>query len=402
MRILLFTDSFYPELGGIQDSLVATSRELGAWGHQVPVCAPSAGRRDFDIANLAVGEIDLGPNVMIRRLLSLPAPSSTRQSRLLLPIGWRWPEMARFRPDVVHTHTFLGAGWEALRTAHRLRVPLIGTNHWAVGEFGAYLPVPTKLFTYASIGAVTWYYNHCHVVTGPSRSVLDEMQAFGLRRPHFVVSNPIDTSLFCPAPSGSRKHLKKAFSFSEATILYAGRLAVENNIDVLVHALALLRHEIPNAMLVLAGHGTARQGLEALVRELGVASGVRFLGTLSPAALADAYRGADVFATASTSETQGMALLQAMSSGLPTVGARRRALTEYIPRDVGFLAEPGAPDDFADKLAVLLRQPALRDEMGERAMRFAQRFALTEVVSTWEEIYDSITEAPSMCLRDAA
>ena len=158
MRILLFTDSFYPELGGIQDSLIATSRELGARGHEVVVCAPSAGRRDYEITDLPVIEIDLGDNVLVRRLLSLPVPSSTRQSRLLLPTGRRWREMARVRPDVVHTHTFLGAGWEAVRTARCLHVPLIGTNHWAIGAFDAYLPIPAPLFAQADTRAVTWYY----------------------------------------------------------------------------------------------------------------------------------------------------------------------------------------------------------------------------------------------------
>ncbi len=402
MRILVFTDSFYPELGGIQDSLVVTSRELGARGHTVLLCAPAAADRDYAVAGLPVREIDLGANVTIRRMFSLPTPSSTRQSRLLVPTRQRWREMAHFGPDLVHAHTFLGAGWEAVRTARRLRVPLIGTNHWAVGEFGAYFPVPAQFFARASIGAVTRFYNQCDRVTAPSHSVLQEMCAFGLRRPHCVVSNPIDTSSFAPALPPERERLKRSLGFSPATILYAGRLAVEKNIDILIRALALLATRNPDAMLALAGHGTAHSGLEALARQQGVVSQVRFLGTLGTAELGDACRAADVFATASTSETQGMALLQGMSAGLPAVGADWRALREYVPPDAGFLAVPHQPGDFAAKLDVLLRESPLRHGMGERAARFARRFSVARVADNWEKLYASVVAGAPLSLPDAA
>lgn len=402
MRILVFTDSFYPELGGIQDSLAVTSRELGARGHTVLLCAPTAADRDYAISGLPVHEIDLGGNVTVRRMFSLPTPSSTRQSRLLLPTLQRWREMAHFGPDLVHAHTFLGAGWEAVRTARRLRVPLIGTNHWAVGEFGVYFPVSAQFFARATIGAVTRFYNQCDQVTAPSRSVLREMCAFGLRKPHCVVSNPIDTSSFAPAPPPERERLKRSLGFSPATILYAGRLAVEKNIDILIRALALLAGRNPDVMLALAGHGTARPGLEALAREQGVASQVRFLGTLGTAELGDACRAADVFATASTSETQCMALLQGMSAGLPAVGADWRALREYIPADAGFLADPHQPNDFATKLDVLLRDLPLRYGMGEQAARFAEHFSVARVADDWERLYASVVADASLSLRDTA
>ena len=387
MRIAFFTDSFYPELGGIQDSILLTARALGERGHSIVLYAPSASPRDYRLAGLPAREIDLGASVEIRRLFALPVPSSTRQSRLLLPTGRRWRGLADWRPDVLHTHTFLGAGWEALVAARRLGVPLVGTNHWAIGEFGMYAPVGARQFARYSVKAATAYYNRCAFVTGPSHSVVDEMRACGLRKPARVVSNPIDTMLFRPGDAGERRMLKHRLGFSDATILYAGRLAVEKNIDVLVRALACVAKEMPDAMLALAGHGTDRPRLERLAAELGVGRRVRFLGTLDKPALAEAYRAADVFAIASTSETQSMVLLQAMSSGLPAVGARWRALPEYIGDDAGLLAEPGDAAQFAAHLLSLLRAPSMRARMGERAAAIARRFGLAETVSAWEQIY---------------
>ena len=81
MRIAFFTDSFYPELGGIQDSILLTARALGERGHTVVLYAPSASPRDFRLAGLPVKEVDLGERVQVRRLFSVPVPSSTGQSR---------------------------------------------------------------------------------------------------------------------------------------------------------------------------------------------------------------------------------------------------------------------------------------------------------------------------------
>jgi glycosyltransferase involved in cell wall biosynthesis len=118
-----------------------------------------------------------------------------------------------------------------------------------------------------------------------------------------------------------------------------------------------------------------------------MADRVRFLGTLDKALLAEVFRAADVFAIASTSESQSMTLLQTMSSGLPSVGARWRALPEYIASDSGFLAMPGEPADFANQIERILSQPRLREEMRLNAYRTAQKFSIANVVDAWESIY---------------
>ena len=393
MHIAIFTDSFHPELGGIQDSVLLTSRALGERGHQVVVYAPQASPQDYRIAGVPMAEVQVGPNVQVRRLFAVSAPGSTGQSRLVAPTGLRWRELRPFRPDIIHTHTFLAAGWEAVWAARRLRVPIVGTNHWAVREFSSYIPLPGAFFGRASLKAVTWYYNRCSMVTGPSRSVIEEMRGFGLSRPHEVVSNPIDTQLFSPATPERRRALKRQLGFSDATVLYAGRLATEKRVDVLVLAFAQVLQDVPSAMLALAGHGSDQRRLAALANRIGVGDRVKFLGTLPQPALADAFRAADVFAIASTSETQSMVLLQAMSSGLPGVAARWRALPECIDAGSGLLAEPGDHDQFAAQLTTLLLDPALRARMAMRAAQRARSVAVAAVVATWEDLYARMTSA---------
>jgi glycosyltransferase involved in cell wall biosynthesis len=323
----------------------------------------------------------------VHRRFSLPLPGSTGQSRLALPTGRLWRALTENRPDLIHTHTFLGIGLEALLAARRLRLPLVGTNHWAVGGFGIYAPLARAACVRVAWRSVARYYNRCDWVSAPSAATLADMRAYGLRRPASVVSNPIDTAQFRPPAPGERQRLKAKHDLPGATVLYAGRLAREKHIDVLIRALPTLRLAIPDAILVLAGHGTARAALQALAQQLGVAAHVRFTGVLDHATLAEHCRAAEVFAIASTSESQSMTLLQAMSAGLPAVGARHGALPEYLPEQAGMLAEPNQPAQFAAMLARILGNPALRQSMSAHAERAAARFAVTAVADAWQDIY---------------
>ena len=387
MKIALITDNFYPEIGGIQDSVMLLARELGARGHVVRIYAAKPREEDFAVAHLPVGEIDLGASVSVERVPAISVPSPTQQSRLVIPTFSRWRRLKAFAPDIVHTHGFFGLGLEALRVKRALRVPLVGTNHWAISEFGTYTILNASLFARMSIGYVVWYYNHCSFVSGPSESVLTEMAAHGLTAPHEVVSNPIDTKIFRPVSSEDAVKLKKKLGFSGHVFIYAGRFGVEKNIDVLVRALLHVCKEIPTATLALAGHGSDRPRLESLARNLSVADRVRFLGTLSKRDLAEAYQASEVFAIASTSETQSMVLLQAMNCGIPAVAVKWRSFEEYVPADTGLLVTPGDSKAFAAKLIALFRDSERRSRMGQQAALFAQKFSAESIAEHWENIY---------------
>lgn len=390
MRIAIFSDSFYPELGGIQDSIALAARTLGARGHQVQFHVPQASAHDFALAGIPEGEIDLGPNVSICRHPSFHIPSPTKQSRFVPPTLRRWRQVREFHPDVIHTHTFFGLGWEAARAAKKLRIPLVGTNHSAVAAFADYFPFARKRFAALSFAAVVRYYNRCDFVSGPSRSVVGDMQKLGLRTPADVVSNPIDVDIFHPATPEEKRSLKRKLSFSNATVIYAGRFGVEKNIDVLIRAMPQVRSSISGATLVLAGHGSDESRLRNLVQELHLEESVFFLGTLPHPQLAEAYQASDLFAIGSTSETQSMVLLQAMSCGLSAVGADSLSLKEYIPVGTGLRAVPGSADDFASKIVEVLKNPEEHTRMSTRALAFARQFSPEAVVRRWEEIYSRL------------
>jgi glycosyltransferase involved in cell wall biosynthesis len=188
----------------------------------------------------------------------------------------------------------------------------------------------------------------------------------------------------------NKNWLRKKFGFTDATIIHAGRLAAERNIDVIIKAMPDVLKKIPTAQLALVGRGVAEKDLELLAKKLGVANSVRFLGFLEKPALAEAYNASKIFVITSTSDTQSMVMMQAMASGLPIIGVKARALPEYINSKNGILIEPGDEKTLAKKIILLLKEAALRKKLALGARNFANKFSAPEVAKEWEEIYGKV------------
>lgn len=387
MRIAIVSDNFYPELGGIQDSVLSLAQELGARGHIVCCYVPRAVAKNFEVADLPFEEIDLGSNVTIERVFSFPIKSPTKQSRLVIPTGRLTVSLKKFAPDIIHSHTFFGLGLDARLAAKKLKIPFVGTNHWAIAAFDNYFPHLEKVFQKYSLKFVSWYYNACVRVSAPSHSVFVEMLKNNFSAPYQVISNPIDTDVFHAVTLAEKKILKEKLNVPEHTLVYAGRLAEEKKIDVVIRALALVQKKFPDVLLAIAGHGTQRARLEALISELALEKNVKFFGTLDKAHLAELYQASDVFTIASCSETQSMVLLQAAATGLPAVGVNARGLAEYIQKESGFLAAPDTVEEFAEHCIFLLKNPDQRLALSEGAKKYAQKFSVKNIVDQWEDFY---------------
>ena len=386
MRIAIFSDHFYPELSGIADSIFSLAKELASRGHLVRFYVPHYSARDFAKVHLPCKEIDLGERVTVKRFFSFPNVLGV-SARLVIPTGTRIMDVRRWQPDIIHTQLFGGVGLEALLAAWVLKIPLVGTNHTATSEFARYAPFAKNWVERVSVNYVDWYYNHCAVVTGPSRAILDEMIASGLTRPATPISNPIDVSLFAPVSAPRKLELKKKFGFSGNTVIYAGRLALEKNINVLIKAIAVAKEKVPDIQLALAGHGPDEASLKQLATKLNVEKRVLFLGLLDKATLANAFQACELFAIASTGETQCMGMIQAMACGVPTVGVNARALPEYLAYHNGVVVEPGDFHAFARNFAAFAAQPAAREQMGHHALRFAHTVSPEKIAEKWETIY---------------
>ncbi|MFA6306904.1 MAG: glycosyltransferase [Patescibacteria group bacterium] len=385
MKIAIFSDNFYPELSGISDSIISLAKELAELGHRINFYVPKYSAKNYQALNLAnQEELDLGKEIKIKRLFSTSAPFISNYSRIVIPVIS--PNFFKdFKPDIIHTQLFFGVGLKALAAAKLNKLPIIGTNHTAISEFIKLVPFRPNFLKKASLDYAVWYYNRCDFVTAPSQSVFKEMLVYDFNKPHKVISNPIDIDTFCP--SGEKLKYKKKFNLSDNTIIYAGRLSLEKNIEVLIRAVALAKEKINDINLAIAGSGQLEDELKRLARELGVEKEVKFFGTLSKIDLAKLYQAAEVFSIASTSETQSLTLMQAMACGLPAVAVDARALPEYVNEKNGFVVKAGDEKSMAEKFILLLENNELREKLSRGAAEYVRQFSAPNIAKEWEKLY---------------
>lgn len=122
---------------------------------------------------------------------------------------------------------------------------------------------------------------------------------------------------------------------------------------------------LPEVRLAFIGDGPYRKELE----EMFIGMPVVFTGMLHGEELSRAYASGDVFVTPSESETLGFVVLEAMSSGVPSIAARAGGIPDIVPPEqegkIGFLFTPGDINDCLSKVKLLLNSPELRLNVGQ-------------------------------------
>ena len=239
------------------------------------------------------------------------------------------------------------------------------------------------------------FYSRAHLVTAPSRWVADRLLERGLRAPITVLSNGVDLRRFMPdwqdtpAASACRRGQTRP-----PTALYVGRLSTEKGVAELETAVRQVLSVHPTACFRIVGDGPWRKRLLHRLAPLVRAGRLRLDGYVAWENMPQVYRDADVLVFPSAVETQGLAVLEAMASGLPVVGVAAGAVAELVEHgENGFLVTPGDGRALAEAVLRLLQDERLQRAMAERALKTASRHDLDATAALLEQSYSSVIEA---------
>jgi glycosyltransferase involved in cell wall biosynthesis len=172
-------------------------------------------------------------------------------------------------------------------------------------------------------------------------------------------------------------------------IVSVGRLVPFKGFDDLIDACAELARRRIDFVCDIIGDGPLRETLEAKVEQLDLAPRVNLLGSLSQGAVLEKLQAADIFALASTTDTQGATdvfptvILEAMASARPVVSTRLAGIPELvIDGQTGILLPPGDATALAKALERLMRDPELRLRFGDAGRaRIEQNFRIEHTVA---------------------
>jgi glycosyltransferase-like protein len=220
-----------------------------------------------------------------------------------------------------------------------------------------------------------------------------------------VVPSGVDLDRFRRPPTVDPLSLReRAGAADRFLFLTVGGIEPRKGSLEMVEALARLRDgDASGPMLAVVGghsfqdHSAYRDRVFARMREIGVEEGrdVVVLGTVDDGELEAWYRAADAFVFPSVKEGFGLVVLEAMAAGLPVVATDIPVFREYLTDDDAVLAPAGSSQALAEAMERLMRDPELRDRLGEAGPELAARFSWERSARSHREIYEELPPRPA-------
>lgn len=387
MNIVLFTDTYPPEINGVATSTANLRSTLIEHGHNVLVVTTNPFDNEIRFEEDGIIRI---PGVKMEHLYGyrLTKPFSRTVMRRIV----------EFRPEVIHSQSDLSVGMFGILAARRLKVGLIYTYHTMIEDYAYY--VTKGHFDRFARHAVRLFYrfrsNSFAEFIAPSEKIKDYLRTIGIDMTLPVIPTGIEFSRFSPEREDKKKtaDLKKKFGIlpNEVVILSLGRIAKEKSIDVLLKGYArfLKEGEPFPTKFVVTGWGPAEKELKDLAVELGIEKKVVFTGKCDPSETQDYYRLGDYFVSASITETQGLTFMEAMAAHLPV-------LARYDDNLVGAIQDGKTgfffyeENDFEGKLRkLLLLPPDAKQRIIDAAVQAIDVYSMEHFYQNIIEVYKRV------------
>ncbi len=379
LEIAFYTDSYEPQRDGVAAVTSGLARTLVRLGHSVRVLAPQP------VLGAPTSE-EVVDGVRVRRLRSAPVPLYGQYRFPVFPFGLVREARGARSADILHLHTPGPIGSMGFLAARRFHRPLVGTFHTNLKEMRE--SVPAKLLVPLFFRIAWWYnlgtYLRCDATTAPSeaaRQALVGSSRKPFRHPVSVVPNGVDLERL--RPGLTVPDWKTRCGLPDVPLVtYLGRLTVDKGIHRFLDAVRLAA---PRADLVaiVGGVGPEEREVRArLAEEPELARCVRYVGPVAEEEKAALLGQSDLFVLPSTSDTAGVALLEAMACGAAIVAPQTGGASEFVqPGGTGVTTEVRSPEALAATVLSLLDRPAERRRIAAAGTAWVREHASLEAMA---------------------
>jgi len=386
MKILISTDTYYPQVNGASYFTQRLAHAMKGRGHDILVVAPSTGFSSGMTSAEGIpvfGVKSIGHPIIFKHnfrfVLPIPITINKEVEKVVLD----------FQPDVIHIQGHFAISKSVVRAGKKAKIPLKGTNHFMPENLIHYLHLPN--FIEEKILNWAWndfkkVFDNLHTITTPTQTAVNLLKKTGFSKEVYPVSCGID--LVCFNPKTKDNALKKKYNLPDLPILlFVGRIDKEKNVDMVLRAIAKISKNIKFHFAV-AGNGAEKKNLEKLTKKLGLEKQVTFLGFVPDKDLPALYATSDCFVNAGIAELQCIAMMEAMASKLPVLGINAMALPELChDNENGFLFEKNDIEGLAKLIALLMSDQKLRQKMGEKSLEIIQAHEIGKTMECFEFLY---------------
>ena len=393
MRIGLFTDTYPPYINGVSTSVLMLKQGLEKLGHEVYVVTVNSENFHYKKEDnvLMIPGVPIG--IMDFRMTSLYPLKAQKIIK-----GWNL--------DVIHTHTEFGVGTFARLIAKQYNIPLVHTYHTMYEEYIYYITkgyfdgASKKLVEYLTLFLCDKTVEELIVPTKKTYDLFKEK--YKVKRDVHIIPSGIDVTRFYKENinlltiSSLRRELN--IKKDDFIILYLGRIAKEKSIDFLINNLKEIRKKVPKARMIIVGDGPDVNDLVMLAHKNKLDNHVTFTGKVPWSEVPKYYQLADVFVTASKTETQGLTVIEAMAAEKPVVAIKDESFElVMIDKQDGLFFE--TDKEYQDLIIKLYKDKAFGKMIAKQARITANAYNPEVYAKRVLEVYESVINKDTNILR---
>lgn len=376
MRVLITTDTYLPAINGVVTSVDTLYRELKERGHDVRILTLSENihtKKQDDVYYLRSFRVYVYPGVRG----TVPIERTFRK------------EIERWKPDIIHTQTEFFTMVIAKKIAYDLNIPVIHTYHTMYEHYTRYLlkvdfigKKSAKLLTKETLRTVD-------ALIAPTGKVETTLRNYRMEQPIYVIPTGIPMEkIRRPFSEEEKQELKRELNIPKEKKIIAsiGRVGLEKNLDEIADYFIYLSRKHNDIVWLIGGDGPYRKELQSRIARLHLSDSVIFTGMIAPDEIYRYYKLADVFVSASISETQGLTYVEALMAGTPLVCRKDSCLEDILEEGKnGYYFEK--EEDFVGHLEELLYDTEKRKAFSDYALESGYKFSKEQFALKVEQAY---------------
>ena len=383
MNIIIFTDTYPPEINGVATSTHNLYKILKTNGHNTYVVCTNPFNKSIQFEN----DILRIPGIELKKLYSYRLSGIYNSKAMKI--------VKDLKPDLVHVNTEAGIGTFGRIVARRLHIPLVYTYHTMFEDYTYYVTKSNGIFDRMAKSFVRKFSkllaNNTTEFISPSDKTKDAIRNYGYDSYVNVVPTGIDFSKYDKKMINMDKvnKLKAEHELDDCfTVLSLGRVAKEKSIDICIKGFKKFSHSYKGkTKMLIVGGGPNLSELQELAKELSLTDKVIFTGPVSPDEVPYYYQLANVFVSASVTETQGLTFMEAMASETFVLARFDENLADVvISNKTGFYFEN--EQDFSDKLMKIIKLDSQnKNRIINNATALVGKYSLNNFYNNIMEVY---------------
>ena len=380
MRVGIFTDSYLPYINGVSTSVLMLKESLEKLGHEVFIVTVNPDKIKYEFEE----------DGKVIRLPGIPIGIYDYRLTGIYPLRVI-NKIRKWKLDVIHSQTEFGVGTFARVISSQFRIPIVHTYHTYYEDYTYYI---TKgHFDKTSKKVVRELANfYCDKsideLIVPTKKIYDVFkEKYKFKRNVNIIPTGLEIERFYKTnfKDNEIKELKSKYNINENdfVLLFVGRIAKEKNIDLLINNMI----DNKKLKLVIIGDGPDINFYKDLVKKNKLENRIIFVGKIPYKDIPIYYQLGKVFVTASTSETQGLTVIEALASSLPVLAINDESFRNVIINsENGFIFNN--EEEYKNIVNKIINDDKLLNEMSNKALASSLKYSSDNFAKSVLEVYN--------------